>query len=90
MKRVPPFFIYALRHYLARITNPFNSLKQLVIRIFLNKMRKAAKNVNFVVINVSLEQGSPTLFVSRMLQGIYRLDAKKNSLFYDEILDRES
>ena len=53
-------------------------------------MRKAAKNVNFVVINVSLEQGSPTLFVSRMLQGIYRLHAKKNSLFYDEILDRES
>ena len=27
-------------------------------------MQKAAKNVNFVVINVSLEQGSPTLFVS--------------------------
>ena len=33
-------------------------MKQLVIRIFLNKMGKAAKNVNFVVINVSLEQGS--------------------------------
>ena len=33
-------------------------MKQLVIRIFLNEMGKAAKNVNFVVINVSLEQGS--------------------------------
>ena len=78
IKRVPLFFIYALRQYLAKITNPFNSLKQLVIRIFLNKMQKAAKNVNFVVINVSLEQGSPTLFVSRILQGICPLHAKKN------------
>ena len=41
-------------------------------------MQKAAKNVNFVVINVSLEQGSPTLFVSRILQGICPLYAKKN------------
>ena len=31
-----------------------------------------------------------TLFVSRIPQGIYRLHAKKNRLFYDEILDRES
>ena len=59
-------------------TNPFNSLKQLVIRIFLNEMRKAAKNVHFVVINVSLEQGSSTLFVSRIPQGICPLHAKKN------------
>ena len=66
-------------------------MKQLVIRIFLNEMGKAAKNVNFVVINVSLEQGSPTLFVSRITQGICPLHAKKNWLwFYDEILDRES
>ena len=53
-------------------------------------MGKAAKNVNFVVINVSLEPGSPTLFVSRILPGICPLHAKKNWLFYDEILDRES
>ena len=65
-------------------------MKQLVIRIFLNEMGKAAKNVNFVVINVSLERGSPTLFVSRITQGICPLHGKKNWLFYDEILDRES
>ena len=65
-------------------------MKQLVIRIFLNEMLKAAKNVHFVVINVSLEQGSPTLFVSRIPQGICPLHAKKNWLFYDEILDSES
>ena len=65
-------------------------MKQLVICIFLNEMGKAAKNVNFVVINVSLEQGSRTLSVSRITQGICALHAKKNWLFYDEILDRES
>ena len=44
IQRFPLFFIFALRQYLEKMTNPLSSWKQL--RILLNELRKAAKNVN--------------------------------------------